>query len=728
MIRLILVLQFVLCTLGASAFAENRAVPPQFHARKISGAKSKSPTLSAINKSAVSVQPLQKPAFADASHCTVYVDEPQNALYDWMLGNEIYYAYQDLFFPKVFCDTIYPFVVTHIGMTLVLNDAGTMNVQVFISEVDPLFSSPVCPVPGEIIYLEDEYAVQIPGADIYSVVIQLSQPVPVYGPYFACIYFGSDMEAMYPGLAIDTAAYLCINYNEWGEGLTDLASNDYYNFPGSIHLYSYGYTKVGMLSRPRFIVPSDSGVTFPGKTIWVGEANDAVTYQGAKFEYFKAGVWYEFGVDFNGTSPLRDGVSAATAGDGWSTVWQPFGLNEGSYPLRVTVADFDSTYASDTATVYLDMKPLAAKFTSRTDLMSTCGAETVKVSIEDENPIAVTLGFRYLPNFEERTLLLLKRNDYGDVNGNPNDGNHNYSGEFGEYYSAPTIVAAFLKHWFDKGYIEVMAEGSTFLTIPQQVESLAVDFTTRVNLGTEDDNLAAGLIDYLKSHGNRIKPDIKPKPNWEWFKSAYLGRLATVMLAVDGPFGHWLAVQKVDYSAAQNDSFPVTFYDPIGGLLRSSFLIARGDSLVLGYLPNNKKYRAQLGIALYPKQEAITYSTFWTDFNTLDGFSGLLPTGTFQEDLLYLVRARALDANNDVADSYWIIKNDCVHPVVHGDADHNGLISISDAVYLINWIFASGPAPYTMAHGDADCSGVVQISDVVFLINYIFASGPAPCP
>ena len=729
MLKLIVTVSLLALGLGETSVATNKSVPPKFAQHRAAVvAKSHTPTLSAIT--GVPIAPdnrFAKPAFADASHCTVYVDEPQNALYDWMVGNEIYYAYQDLFFPKVYCDTIYPFVVTDIGMTLVLNAAGTMNVQVFVSEVDPLYSSPVCPVPGEIIYLEDEYAVQIPGANVYSIVIHLTQPVPVYGPYFACIYFGSDMSAMYPGLAIDTAAYLCINYNEWGEGLTDLASNDYYNFPGSIHLYSIGYTKVGMMPQPRFIVPSDSGVTYPGKTIWVAEGNDAGNFQGAKFEYFKSGVWYEFGSDFNGTSPLRDGVTQASTGDGWSSVWQPFGLTEGNYLLRVSVGDYDSTFTSDTASVYLDMKPLAAKFLNRTDLMSTCGAESIKVSIQDENPIAVTFGYRYLPNSEDRVLTLLKRNDYGDANGNAADGNHNYSGEFGEYYSAPTLMTAFFKHWYDKGYIELMAEGATFLTIPQTVEALATKFKTRADLGTEDDNLAAAMIDYLKAHGNRIKPDIAPKPNFEWFKSAYSGHLATVALAVDGPFGNWLGVQKVDYSAAANDSFPITLYDPVGGLLRQSFLIARGDSLVIGYLPNNKKYRVPLGIALYPKQEAITYTTFFTDFNSLDGFAGVLPTGTFQEDLLYLVRARALDANNDVADSYWMMKYDCNRPVVRGDADHNNVINISDVVYLVKYIFASGPAPFTTNSGDADCNGRISISDAVFLIYYIFAAGPAPC-
>ncbi len=64
---------------------------------------------------------------------------------------------------------------------------------------------------------------------------------------------------------------------------------------------------------------------------------------------------------------------------------------------------------------------------------------------------------------------------------------------------------------------------------------------------------------------------------------------------------------------------------------------------------------------------------------------------------------------------------------ISGDADNGGVITISDAVYLINYIFSGGPAPCPPRNGDADCSGAVTISDAVYLINYIFAGGPAPC-
>lgn len=64
-----------------------------------------------------------------------------------------------------------------------------------------------------------------------------------------------------------------------------------------------------------------------------------------------------------------------------------------------------------------------------------------------------------------------------------------------------------------------------------------------------------------------------------------------------------------------------------------------------------------------------------------------------------------------------------------GDADGNGLITISDAVFLISYIFVGGTAPNPICHGDADGTGIITISDAVFLINYIFGGGPTPhCP
>lgn len=64
---------------------------------------------------------------------------------------------------------------------------------------------------------------------------------------------------------------------------------------------------------------------------------------------------------------------------------------------------------------------------------------------------------------------------------------------------------------------------------------------------------------------------------------------------------------------------------------------------------------------------------------------------------------------------------------VHGDANYDGIVDISDVVHLIAYIFAGGTEPSPKAAGDADCSGAIDISDVVYLISHIFSGGSAPC-
>lgn len=86
----------------------------------------------------------------------------------------------------------------------------------------------------------------------------------------------------------------------------------------------------------------------------------------------------------------------------------------------------------------------------------------------------------------------------------------------------------------------------------------------------------------------------------------------------------------------------------------------------------------------------------------------------------------------DLAVSNWdgvnfLFSNDLVPDFVAGDADGSGQIDIDDIVYLVTYVFASGPAPDPLRSGDADCSGAIDIDDAVFLIEHVFLFGPAPC-
>jgi hypothetical protein len=64
---------------------------------------------------------------------------------------------------------------------------------------------------------------------------------------------------------------------------------------------------------------------------------------------------------------------------------------------------------------------------------------------------------------------------------------------------------------------------------------------------------------------------------------------------------------------------------------------------------------------------------------------------------------------------------------VCGDADGNGVASISDAVFLSNYIFAAGREPEPLLAADVDCNLLINISDVVYLISFVFGGWPQPC-
>ena len=64
---------------------------------------------------------------------------------------------------------------------------------------------------------------------------------------------------------------------------------------------------------------------------------------------------------------------------------------------------------------------------------------------------------------------------------------------------------------------------------------------------------------------------------------------------------------------------------------------------------------------------------------------------------------------------------------VCGDCNGDGVVDIADVVFLINFLFMSGPPPVPLPAGDVNLDSVVNIADVIYLINYLFIGGPPPC-
>lgn len=65
---------------------------------------------------------------------------------------------------------------------------------------------------------------------------------------------------------------------------------------------------------------------------------------------------------------------------------------------------------------------------------------------------------------------------------------------------------------------------------------------------------------------------------------------------------------------------------------------------------------------------------------------------------------------------------------IRGDANDNGILSISDPIYLLNYLFRGGPIPPCGDAADANDDGEIDIADVVRIVVYLFAEGTIPPP
>jgi subtilisin family serine protease len=62
-----------------------------------------------------------------------------------------------------------------------------------------------------------------------------------------------------------------------------------------------------------------------------------------------------------------------------------------------------------------------------------------------------------------------------------------------------------------------------------------------------------------------------------------------------------------------------------------------------------------------------------------------------------------------------------------GDVTSDGLINVSDVVFLVNYLYKEGPAPSPLILGDVNCDDEINVGDVIYLVNYLYQDGTEPC-
>jgi hypothetical protein len=63
---------------------------------------------------------------------------------------------------------------------------------------------------------------------------------------------------------------------------------------------------------------------------------------------------------------------------------------------------------------------------------------------------------------------------------------------------------------------------------------------------------------------------------------------------------------------------------------------------------------------------------------------------------------------------------------LRGDANGDGAVQISDAIFALHWLFLRGSRPGCRDAADANDDGAINISDAVWVLSALFSGGPPP--
>jgi hypothetical protein len=63
-----------------------------------------------------------------------------------------------------------------------------------------------------------------------------------------------------------------------------------------------------------------------------------------------------------------------------------------------------------------------------------------------------------------------------------------------------------------------------------------------------------------------------------------------------------------------------------------------------------------------------------------------------------------------------------------GDANSDCIVDITDAIYVLNWLFIGGATPVCQDAADADDNGRIELTDAVRILGFLFTGGADPPP
>lgn len=662
---------------------------------------------------------------------TCIVSQTKQIIYridGWVTGNELY---KSLLNPGLSCTNAYPFTVTGINMPMYFGAATPLVVSVDIEAVDSI-SIPGCKVPGVLKAISQDYSFNVPAAGTYDIWIPLDSAIVVNGPFFGGFFIGNALDpAVGAAVLIDTFPALCATYNIWDTavGFIDLCNNAYFSFPGRLSLEASGVPGgaiVGPAPAVSWLTPVAGELLLGQKELWVRETSGSTIIDYVSFSYsYNGGPYVEIGRDYDGVSPLRDGVHSTVTGNGFSYPWDFSGLAEGSYTLMVTSVDTVGRSASATVSVTLEPTPPIVRIVNKSNGDDFCTPINMLMTTSDENLQFVEVHRKQAKWDYSANLNLGNQSSVGDVNGNALDGNH-APAEFGDYYSGPVAAALALKVWHGRGYTAPYMDGATTLTVDSVAERLAGHLKTRQNKGTVDELMYSGLRDYLIIKGNEFNLDSRRHPDYYLLRQWAEEEQRTVIIGLGGNAAPWMAIDGFSQWEQPGTTWLVNVVNPVSGAkeqLPMQHGALGGELLYLGTW-----HPIDIMISVTAKTWSVTRTLCGTDLDGTNGWSLNLTTTSLLEDSLYFMRTSGKDLTNYRAVSTALWRYNCSQVYTKGDYNNDDLADVGDLLLLIDFIAKGGASiEGGAARADANCDNYVNMSDIVYFINYLFNGSSAPC-
>jgi hypothetical protein len=252
-----------------------------------------------------------------------------------------------------------------------------------------------------------------------------------------------------------------------------------------------------------------------------------------------------------------------------------------------------------------------------------------------------------------------------------NDGSGNYSQSTHDYHVRSDYGGILVADWNSDGQTDFIVDGRLFLDDP------AGGYSERP-LG-----ISLSYFFAFADFDNDGDPDIAELANGNQLKL-------------------WINDGLGNFAAGPGLAVPAHSFFPVA----SDF---DGDGLVDLGLAGDERFR---GISIFQNLGNLTFAA-------VQGWR-------FDSEGDYLFGDIDGDGDSDAitADYYHsrvAVRVNCNTPTwSFGDANADGVISVSDAVMIINFVFAGGPAPQPLRRGDINRDFKVNVSDVVKMIGYLF--------